>query len=1019
MSEPTLDLHALTARYFDGELTEAEEATALAHLASCTQCQAELGDFVGLEVALQRPEPGAVQLAGGSQPKAVVAPVVAPVDAPVDASAPSAPPSPAADDAPISLDRARRERAERGGRGGGLLVPAGIIGALAAAAVVLMSMRVVRLEHEQVQLALAPSRGVEVRFSSSPFDKHRPYEVERGAVSREDIPLTALVALEKRGDRGALAVAQALRGEVTQARAALLAIAGSPQREADLAAAELLAGSPELALEAADRALALAPDLTIAHWNRGLALRELGLPLAAAAAFDEVSHRHEPGWAEEAASKATALRAAMADRGPRARAFTEAARAMVEHAGPALTPADATARPGLTRLYFHDALRTAATREQARALMALAQALDSAAGNDFARRAVEQVEASDFAVRAPLALAYRELLGGRAAGTAPALFARLAAAKTFVEDLRLGLAVSNRGLLSSREVIQLLEATKDPWFLLHVPRERAAALLAEGADDRAETELLTGLAGCDARLWAFRCARIAHDLTSFYFVRTRYSEAEQRAALSIGLFRESGATELEDAILSPLAEARRARGRYALAKATFREVIARLGSSDCASTRYATSGLTIMFVYRDASLGDVVPASPDDCGAPPSAVEVGAMVDLARMTGNVDDRTRAEQWIAAAAKAGAAGDAALAVISDVSRARLSIESAAGGAAQLRAALPKLAGTDETSIAFRVWVYQTLIDDAARRGAWADALTIVAEELGVPVPKACALAVSLDDTRGTAVALDKSGGATGSRATVKTPPEWDGAKLVPPPLRDAFAGCARVAVLARPPLQGRADLLPAELPWVFVGRDAGGAAPAAPATAPRRELFVGDALPPPALTLPALAPMPPHASSPEVDELRGPAATPQAVLAALAGATYAELHVHGQVDLGVADASFLALSPGADQRWALTAAEVRTAKLTAAPVVVLAACRAATTAPFEHKRWSLPDAFLAAGARAVIAPTIEIPDAEAVPFFAELRGRLAAGEEPAAALAALRRAYLAKGASWAASVILFN
>ncbi|HRC57552.1 MAG TPA: CHAT domain-containing protein, partial [Kofleriaceae bacterium] len=154
-------------------------------------------------------------------------------------------------------------------------------------------------------------------------------------------------------------------------------------------------------------------------------------------------------------------------------------------------------------------------------------------------------------------------------------------------------------------------------------------------------------------------------------------------------------------------------------------------------------------------------------------------------------------------------------------------------------------------------------------------------------------------------------------------------------------------------------------------------------------------------------------------LRGGLATPAGVLAALTGATYAELHVHGQADLAAADASFLALSPGADQRWALTAGEVRKAKLTARPVIVLAACRAARVAPYEHRRWSLPDAFLEAGARAVIAPTVEIPDDQAVTFFAELRQRLARGEAPATALAAVRTAYVERGAAWAGNVILFE
>ncbi|TMQ25368.1 MAG: zf-HC2 domain-containing protein, partial [Deltaproteobacteria bacterium] len=43
-----------TALYFDGELAPDDEAAALAHLAGCASCQAELGDWIGLEVARSR-----------------------------------------------------------------------------------------------------------------------------------------------------------------------------------------------------------------------------------------------------------------------------------------------------------------------------------------------------------------------------------------------------------------------------------------------------------------------------------------------------------------------------------------------------------------------------------------------------------------------------------------------------------------------------------------------------------------------------------------------------------------------------------------------------------------------------------------------------------------------------------------------------------------------------------------------------------------------------------------------------
>jgi hypothetical protein len=140
---------------------------------------------------------------------------------------------------------------------------------------------------------------------------------------------------------------------------------------------------------------------------------------------------------------------------------------------------------------------------------------------------------------------------------------------------------------------------------------------------------------------------------------------------------------------------------------------------------------------------------------------------------------------------------------------------------------------------------------------------------------------------------------------------------------------------------------------------------------------------------------------------------------MATAAYVELHVHGEVDLEQADASYLALSPDATGRWALTAGDVRKVRLTAAPVVVLAACRAATAAPFAHARLSLPDAFLSAGARAVIAPAVEIPDAEAGPFFDEIRRRITGGEAPAAAVAAARAAAIARGQAWAAGVLVFE
>jgi hypothetical protein len=88
--------------------------------------------------------------------------------------------------------------------------------------------------------------------------------------------------------------------------------------------------------------------------------------------------------------------------------------------------------------------------------------------------------------------------------------------------------------------------------------------------------------------------------------------------------------------------------------------------------------------------------------------------------------------------------------------------------------------------------------------------------------------------------------------------------------------------------------------------------------------------------------------------------------------------------------------------------------------VLAACRSAQGARYQHAPRSLPDAFLAVGARAVFAAGTEIPDREAGLFFDRLLAQIRTGADPATALRDQRVAALASDpSSWVASVILFE
>lgn len=98
--------------------------------------------------------------------------------------------------------------------------------------------------------------------------------------------------------------------------------------------------------------------------------------------------------------------------------------------------------------------------------------------------------------------------------------------------------------------------------------------------------------------------------------------------------------------------------------------------------------------------------------------------------------------------------------------------------------------------------------------------------------------------------------------------------------------------------------------------------------------------------------------------------------------------------------------------------MRAAKLPRAPIIVLAACHAAAVAPYLRQRFSLPDAFLAAGASAVVAPDIAIPDASARPIFDELHRRVAAGEPIEAAVAAIR-ASATGDTAWAVHLMVFR
>jgi hypothetical protein len=71
-------------------------------------------------------------------------------------------------------------------------------------------------------------------------------------------------------------------------------------------------------------------------------------------------------------------------------------------------------------------------------------------------------------------------------------------------------------------------------------------------------------------------------------------------------------------------------------------------------------------------------------------------------------------------------------------------------------------------------------------------------------------------------------------------------------------------------------------------------------------------------------------------------------------------------------------------------------------------------------WSLPAAFLEAGARAVLASRDDIPDSQVRPFFDAVLAGIRAGQSERLALRDARLAFRTKpGGAWVDSVLLFE
>jgi len=1039
---PTLDapssrcesLHA----YVDGELDADDHAEFEAHLSTCEACQAELPQLLALLAAFDD--------AAGAAPSAlprnphltlVTEGSEVPHDGPHDVARHAPAPRPG-----------KRPRSWWGAAGGA--------GAIAAAAAWLLIFHPPPAPAPtpviaSLQRDLGSTRHLEARLSYPGTEAYRPLDVTRGSRAIESISLDHRAALERARDPHGLAVASLLAGERETAARYFAEAGKSPSVDSDRAALELQDGSPaalERALDDVDRALAAAPNDPAARWNRALVLAALDLPLAAATELDRVAALGEPGWAGEARRRADALRAQVAQRRTRWKRAFDAGQRLSEQVAP--VPAELAAVTGTMTALFYNAVRTAPSRSAVEALVPLAEKLDAAYRSDHLTTYVRRIAASDFRIRKPLADTFRELLHGRLADPAgPAIDAFLRRlAETGTDDLRLGvLHQTGRAASQLAEYQRLASKSGDPWFAAMAEEKTASAERARGDVAAAERRLRGAIEAAERERLTYRALLLRDALVQLYKSVHNLTRAAEEARVEYHQAITAGEALVEMNSLADLGAINQDRYADGLARAYLAELLERCQTTaaigptpfdeahTCETRQYAYQSLA------NLALDSLAPDRARDylTRAPTCNQEFAAglmlqralvAAELYRLGHRDGDAALARDSLAALHReALSPGQQAM---MDLISGNLVIDADRGaGQRDLRAAIATadhLTDAANFPVKARAYSFALLALDAGRAGEFGQVIDVLAEDLAVARPARCALAVAHYAERSVVAFADARGEIGGHYTASGTSADLDVTTLVPAAAADRLRACDRVAVLARAPVLGAGRLLPPELAWSYLLKqtappgtspDASRDASSAPKLGAHR-LVIANPAPPADLQLPPLGPYPDEPDGASV-VLRGTDATPTRVLQAMGDASVIEFHTHGFIGNDVSEASYLALSPELDRQYTLTAADVARVKLDAAPLVILGACHAAASSRSLEGGMGLAEAFLRAGASAVVASPEPVQDLGAHDFFAAVRDRVIRGVDPAIALRdeRVRRLAMSHDNAWVAGVVVFE
>jgi cellulose synthase operon protein C len=877
-----------------------------------------------------------------------------------------------------------------------------------------------------VALELKPERGVDVRFSARSLDGYRPRGVVRSAsIAREDIDVQQLAALEKNKDLHTLVGAHALKGEVESAIDQAGKLPESAATLSDLAALALLEADPQKVQANAERALSLAarargrePGFEPAMWNEAVALERLRLTLAAAAAFDEIAARGGGGWPAEAKERAARLRRDYGGDLARWKELEGAADGM-ERGGAVLSSEYAKRSPSVARKALHVAIAAAADGARLDALAPLAAALELTP--ELAR-----VRASDLARREPIAGRFAAAL---AKPDPPELRAvRLQAHKAGVEDIARAVALAIRDHELAEVDVAELESlpAAGPWWRL-VAVERLTYFLSYHPRSYAEADLMardvveacrTGGRERDA----YWCPRILRTVAAGNAEIGRVDRAYDLLDEARRFADETGDRKEEASVFSVIGQIAATRvvdwiEPSVVSDAYLRE--ADLRRSHCWSRLFRLDfpARAALDHHRLAEAGrllaDADRINQSQCkDGRYNAEEVRLRLLLQRpAAAGLGELERSLQRIE---ESYAPLEPELRLYSQylLARARLAVEGDAQIGA-LEAVIASARSLPDRGYPHKIRVggSSALAEHAARRGAADRALASIAARMGVELEDGCAVGINHDD-RVTVVVR----GADGStEATVREVPEGrrvlGAEELLSAPARLRLAGCSRIDVLATGPYFGVPSLLGPELRWAYRSSPRRRTAPLRLAD----QVVVTDVQAPPDLRLPALRRM----ELGTARTLEGAMATPEGVLHAIADAELVVINAHGITDANEPSAASLVLSPDPKLKgsyW-LTAEQVRHARLSRSPVVILAACHAGRV-QVSTEPWSLASSFLAAGARAVIAPTTEIPDKDANEVFESIVRRMQSGSSPEQAVAQEREDRGGRS-PWLASVVVFQ